>query len=322
MTALNPVFTIATRSRDAPRARPRHAAKHPPGRSSCSAAVGFPIRFASATTRTSSGHAAARVIAIALACRPSSPTADDGARRHDSPDPICRERDGVQLSLLLITQPRRHRRRPPIGSPSCMPADRRRGPVRDLPPARTPYTRAAQSIRRTARSAALTRSRAGAVLGAAAGLPQPAVSDRFSRTGEPRPPTRSALNTARGATSAASRRAPLERRPESCRSLRSHLVKHFARGKSLFRAGTIVKAVDDVSFAIDEGTFGLVGESGAEDHHRRCMLRLISRLPLGAIARNAAGFARTRLRQARRRADRFRDPLLAQPRDAGPADRR
>jgi ABC-type glutathione transport system ATPase component len=28
----------------------------------------------------------------------------------------------------------------------------------------------------------------------------------------------------------------------------SHLVKHFTRHKGLFRAGTIVKAVDDVSF--------------------------------------------------------------------------
>ena len=39
-----------------------------------------------------------------------------------------------------------------------------------------------------------------------------------------------------------------------------HLVKHFERGGGLLRPRTVVKAVDDVSFAIDEGeTFGLVG---------------------------------------------------------------
>ena len=40
----------------------------------------------------------------------------------------------------------------------------------------------------------------------------------------------------------------------------SHLVKHFTRGGGFLRAGTAVKAVDDVSFTIEEGeTFGLVG---------------------------------------------------------------
>ena len=37
----------------------------------------------------------------------------------------------------------------------------------------------------------------------------------------------------------------------------SHLVKHFTRDAGVFRAGTRVTAVDDVSFAIEEGeTFG------------------------------------------------------------------
>ena len=56
-----------------------------------------------------------------------------------------------------------------------------------------------------------------------------------------------------------------------------NLVKHFERGGGLFRAKTVVQAVDDVSFSIDEGeTFALVGESGSgKSTTGRCMLRLI-----------------------------------------------
>jgi ABC-type oligopeptide transport system ATPase subunit len=84
----------------------------------------------------------------------------------------------------------------------------------------------------------------------------------------------------------------------------SHLVKHFTRGGGLLRAGTIVNAVDDVSFTIDEGeTFGLVGESGSgKTTTGRCLLRLIE--PTSGQVRfrgeNVLAFSRRRMRDARR----------------------
>ena len=82
-----------------------------------------------------------------------------------------------------------------------------------------------------------------------------------------------------------------------------HLVKHFARGGSL-RARSVVRAVDDVSFDVDEGeTFGLVGESGSgKTTTGRCLLRLIE--PDSGEVRfrgeNVLAFNRQRLRRARR----------------------
>ena len=83
-----------------------------------------------------------------------------------------------------------------------------------------------------------------------------------------------------------------------------HLVKTFTRDAGLFRAGTRVAAVDDVSFSIDEGeTFGLVGESGSgKTTTGRCMLRLIE--PSSGEVRfrgeDVLAFPKRRLRQARR----------------------
>src|SRR5688500_6453619 len=84
----------------------------------------------------------------------------------------------------------------------------------------------------------------------------------------------------------------------------SRLTKQFIRGKGLFRRGTSVRAVDDVSFEIGEGeTFGLVGESGSgKTTTGRCLLRLIE--PTSGSVRfrgeDVLSFSGRRLREARR----------------------
>jgi oligopeptide transport system ATP-binding protein len=83
-----------------------------------------------------------------------------------------------------------------------------------------------------------------------------------------------------------------------------HLVKHFVRRQGLFRAPSVVRAVDDVTFAIEEGEmFGLVGESGSgKSTTGRCILRLIEPTSGEVIFRgeNVLGFSKGRLRLARR----------------------
>ena len=83
-----------------------------------------------------------------------------------------------------------------------------------------------------------------------------------------------------------------------------HLVKHYVRTPGLFGAVTTVRAVDDISFSIDEGEmFGLVGESGCgKSTTGRCVLRLVE--PTAGEVRfrgeDVLAFSRERMRRARR----------------------
>ena len=83
------------------------------------------------------------------------------------------------------------------------------------------------------------------------------------------------------------------------------LRKYFPVGNRLFGSGgEMVRAVDDVSFAIRRGeTFGLVGESGCgKSTTGRCILRLIEPTA-GEIVfdgRNLLSLSASRMRRARR----------------------
>src|SRR5262249_6703443 len=84
----------------------------------------------------------------------------------------------------------------------------------------------------------------------------------------------------------------------------ANLTKEFTRKHGLLSKPAPVRAVDGVSFVIEEGeTFGLVGESGSgKTTTGRCILRLIE--PTSGEVRfkgeDVLAFSRSRLRQARR----------------------
>ncbi len=93
----------------------------------------------------------------------------------------------------------------------------------------------------------------------------------------------------------------------------SRLTKHFTSGGGLLRRGTVVKAVDDVSFAVEEGeTFGLVGESGSgKTTTGRCVVRLIEPTSGSIVFKGeeVLQFSKRRMREARRQMQVvFQDP--------------
>ena len=83
-----------------------------------------------------------------------------------------------------------------------------------------------------------------------------------------------------------------------------NLVKEFSRKRGIFGGRSVVRAVDGVSFIVEEGeTFGLVGESGSgKTTTGRCILRLIEPTS-GEVqfkGEDVLAFDRARMRQARR----------------------
>jgi len=95
-----------------------------------------------------------------------------------------------------------------------------------------------------------------------------------------------------------------------------HLSKHFESRTGVFAPPTIVRAVDDVTFSIEEGeTFGLVGESGSgKTTTGRCILRLTEPTDGEVLfqGENVLALAGARLREMRRHMQIvFQDPYAS-----------
>ncbi len=106
---------------------------------------------------------------------------------------------------------------------------------------------------------------------------------------------------------------PLEAAPGKPLVEVRHLVKQFTRREGFLSRPSIVRAVNDVSFTVDEGeTFGLVGESGSgKTTTGRCILRLIE--PTSGEVRfrgeNVLAYTHEQMRRARRQMQIvFQDP--------------
>jgi ABC-type oligopeptide transport system ATPase subunit len=82
------------------------------------------------------------------------------------------------------------------------------------------------------------------------------------------------------------------------------LTKEYTRRPGLFGRPAMTRAVDDISFSVDQGeTFGLVGESGSgKTTTGRCILRLVEPTSGEVVFRgeNVLDFSRSRMRRTRR----------------------
>ena len=309
MTALNPVFTIGDQIRETLLVHGR-ATRHDAHAQAIALLEAVRIPDAASRVRDyphqlSGGMRQRVLIAMALACRPSLVIADEPTTALDVTiqaeilDLLREQKAALGLSLLLITHD--------LGviadtadRVAVMYAGRivETGLVRDIfHRPQHPYTRGLLASMPGGAPGRRLRAIEGTVPLLSA-LPRAAPSTRDARTDSiaarrcHRRTTASAQNTRRNVFST----MPLVEI--------SRLVKHFIRNAGVLRAGTLVKAVDGVSFAIEAGeTFGLVGESGSgKTTTGRCVLRLVE--PTSGSVRfrgeDVLAFSRRRMRAARR----------------------